>query len=46
MESIRNTLILDKPKYEQLRIAKILRLIDDKIDNNNHINNNLDYKIV
>ena len=42
MESIRNTLILDKPKYEQLRIAKILRLIDDKIDNNNHINNNLE----
>lgn len=45
MESIRNTLILNKTKSEQIRIAKILKLIDDKINNNNQINNNLDYKV-
>lgn len=34
MEAIRNTLIIDKPLQEQKKISKILKNIDDKINNN------------
>ncbi len=42
MQSIRNTLIIDKPKEEQLKIVKSLKEIDDKININTQINNNLE----
>lgn len=42
MQSIRNTLIIDRSKKEQEGIANILLKIDKKIDNNNQINNNLE----
>lgn len=45
MQSIRNTLIIDRSKKEQEGIANILLKIDKKINNNNQINNNLDYKV-
>lgn len=42
MQSIRNTLVLDKSKSEQIKIAKILKEIDDKININHQINNTLE----
>ena len=45
MQSIRNTLIIDKPKEEQLKIVKSLKEIDDKININTQINNNLAYQV-
>ena len=41
MEAIRNTNVVDYPFDYQLKIAKALKAIDDKIDNNNRINDNL-----
>ena len=45
MEAIRNTKIICRNVNVQNKIANILKVIDDKIDNNNQINNNLDYKV-
>ena len=45
MEAIRNTMILDTTKAVQLKIAKVLKAIDEKIDINNQINDNLEYKV-
>jgi len=38
MESIRNTLVIDYPKKQQIKIANLLKTIDDKININNKIN--------
>ena len=45
MEAIRNTKVIYRNKNVQNKIANILKEIDNKIDNNNQINNNLDYKV-
>ncbi|MBO4293325.1 MAG: restriction endonuclease subunit S [Clostridia bacterium] len=42
MQSIRNTLVLDKSKSEQTKIARILKEIDDKININFQIKNTLE----
>lgn len=41
MEAIRNTKVLNKNKITQKKIAKVFNYIEDKIENNNKINNNL-----
>lgn len=42
MEAIRNTMVLKKPRDIQKRIAGVLRCMDDKIQNNNKINQELE----
>lgn len=42
MEAIRNTKVLNKNKITQKKIAKVFNYIEDKIENNNKINNNLE----
>jgi len=42
MEAIRNTLVFDIDKKKQNRIAKALKIIDDKILHNNKINSELE----
>lgn len=43
MQSIRDTLIIKRSKKEQGKIVKILKKIDDQIQNNIEINDNLSY---
>lgn len=37
MEAIRNTLVLDVNKSEQIKISRLLKCIDDKISNNENV---------